>query len=291
MEFGGHRSPNLSGISSASSSTHKQEPFSAAEFRFTGGQAGADIPFVHRAFAGGDSYFVVNHLNRPETIEAHFRMTGKAPELWHAETGTSEPVSYRIVDGETIVPLTLGAEDSVHVMFRKPAAALQATVPVATPIERARLDGPWSVAFQPGRGAPASATLATLAPLDINADPAIRYFSGIATYIKEFVAPKGWKPGQKLVLDLGEAREIAEITVNGKPAGSAWHAPYTLDIGALVKPGPNHIEVRVADLWVNRLIGDAQPGAKPITWTAMPTYRANAPLRRSGLIGPVRLMQ
>ena len=263
----------------------------AADFRFTGGQDGADIPFVHRAFAGGDSYFVVNHLNRPETIEAHFRMTGKAPELWHAETGTSEPVSYRIVDGETIVPLTLGAEDSVHVMFRKPAAALQATVPVATPIERARLDGPWSVAFQPGRGAPASATLATLAPLDINADPAIRYFSGIATYIKEFVAPKGWKPGQKLVLDLGEAREIAEITVNGKPAGSAWHAPYTLDIGALVKPGPNHIEVRVADLWVNRLIGDAQPGAKPITWTAMPTYRANAPLRRSGLIGPVRLMQ
>jgi hypothetical protein len=48
--------------------------------------------------------------------------------------------------------------------------------------------------------------------------------------------------------------------------------------------------VRVANLWVNRMIGDRQPGAQKITWTALPTYAANAPLRRSGLIGPVRLL-
>ena len=56
-----------------------------------------------------------------------------------------------------------------------------------------------------------------------------------------------------------------------------------------MKNGANTIEVKVANLWVNRLVGDAQPGAKPITWTAMPTYRADAPLRPSGLIGPVKL--
>ncbi|MBU6268162.1 MAG: glycoside hydrolase [Sphingomonadales bacterium] len=262
----------------------------APDFRFTGGADGAEIPFLHRALADGDSYFLVNRKDRAEAIEAHFRVTGKAPELWHAETGTSEPVSYRIAGGETIVPLNLAAEQSLHVVFRKPATAAQATVATPALAERAALDDGWSVAFQPGRGAPATATLARLAPLDTHADPAIKYFSGIATYSRDFAAPKGWKPGQKLVLDLGEAKEIAEVTVNGKPAGSVWHSPYTLDIGALMKPGRNHIAVRVANLWVNRLVGDAQPGAKPITWSAMPTYRADAPLRRSGLIGPVRLL-
>ncbi|MDE2410230.1 MAG: glycoside hydrolase [Sphingomonadales bacterium] len=263
----------------------------APDFRFSGGQDGADIPFLHRAFAGGESWFLVNRRNRPETIEAHFRVTGKAPELWHAETGTSEPASYRVEGGETIVPLALGAEDAVHVVFRTPTDAAQRTVTAPARVEKARLDDKWSVAFQPGRGAPASATLATLAPLDQNADPAIRYFSGIATYARDFAAPKGWKPGQALVLDLGEAREVAEVRINGQQAGYAWHAPYTIDIGHFVKPGRNHVEVRVANLWVNRLVGDAQPGAAKVTWTAMPTYRADAPLRRSGLIGPVRLMQ
>ena len=57
-----------------------------------------------------------------------------------------------------------------------------------------------------------------------------------------------------------------------------------------VEYSPSRIEVRVANLWVNRLIGDRQPGATKLTWTAMPTYLPTAPLRPSGLIGPVKLM-
>ncbi|MEO5597310.1 MAG: glycosyl hydrolase, partial [Novosphingobium sp.] len=84
----------------------------APDFRFTGGQADTQIPFIHRRFADGDSYFLANRMDRTEMIDAHFRVTGKAPELWHAESGTSEPVSYRIENGETVVPLTLGSDDS-----------------------------------------------------------------------------------------------------------------------------------------------------------------------------------
>ena len=80
------------------------------------------------------------------------------------------------------------------------------------------------------------------------------------------------------------------MLVNGKSAGYAWHAPYRVDIGSAVRPGRNTLEVRVANLWVNRLIGDAQPGAQKITWTAVPTYKADAPLRPSGLLGPVRII-
>ena len=80
------------------------------------------------------------------------------------------------------------------------------------------------------------------------------------------------------------------MTVNGRPAGSAWHAPFRVDIAEFTRPGRNRLSVKVANMWVNRLIGDAQKGAQKITWTAMPSYRADAPLRPSGLIGPVQLL-
>ena len=260
-----------------------------SDFAFTG-SPGAEVPFVHRKLADGDAYFLVNRRNRAENIETRFRVTGNVPELWHADTGTSEPVSYRTEGAQTVIALSLDAVESVFVLFRKPAVADSLMLKKLAPSELGEVSGPWAVAFQPGRGAPASATFATLAPLDSNAESGIKYFSGIASYTSKFTAPKGWKAGQPLWIDLGEVRELAEVWVNGKPAGTAWHAPYRVDVSAVAKPGANQLEIRVANLWVNRLIGDAQPGAQKITWTALPTYRADAPLRRSGLIGPVRVL-
>jgi len=260
------------------------------DFSFAGGQTDTEIPFLHRKLPDGDSWFLVNRKNRNETVEAHFRVAGKAPEFWHAETGTSEAVSYRIENGETIVPLTLRADESVHVVFRKAATADTVTIRQGEPVALATLTGPWDIAFQAGRGAPATARVEALAPLDESKVDGIRYFSGIATYTRDFTTPRGWKAGQPLWLDLGEAREVAEVSVNGKPAGSVWHAPYRLDIAAQARTGRNRVEIRVANLWVNRLIGDQQPGAQKVTWTALPAYRADAPLRRSGLIGPVTLL-
>lgn len=259
------------------------------DFRFTGGSGDSEILFSHRKLPDGDSYFLSNRADRSETVEARFRVTSKVPELWHAETGLSEPVSYRIEEDATVVPLTLGPDASVHVVFRKSATLDALVIAKPEPVQLARLDGPWAVAFEADRGAPPSASLAKLAPLNESAIPGIRYFSGIATYSQEFRLPKGWHPGQPLWLDLGEVHEIAEVSINGRLAGSAWHAPYRVNIGAVSRPGRNRLQVRVANLWVNRMIGDAQPGATKISWTATATYTANAPLRRSGLIGPVTL--
>ena len=264
-----------------------------SDFAFKGTD-GAQVLFLHRKLADGDSSFLSNRKDRAETIEAHFRVTGKQPELWHAETGKAEPVSYRIVGGETVMPLTLGADESVDVVFRKPASADALTVAQAAPVKLGELSGPWSVAFESGRNAPASATLPTLAGLELQADPGIKYFSGLATYRKTFALPKGARRGRPLWIDLGSVHELAEVRVNGTLVGTAWHAPFRLDIGGAVKPGANSLEVRVGTLWINRLIGNAQeqttPGAKKVTWTALPTYRADAPLRPSGLIGPVTLL-
>ena len=95
----------------------------------------------------------------------------------------------------------------------------------------------------------------------------------------------------RILLDLGSVHDVAEILVNGKRAGVAWRPPYRIDISDLVRPGQNDLIVRVANLWVNRLIGDAQPGATRIATTTGPTYAADAPLRPSGLVGPVRVLR
>ncbi len=188
------------------------------------------------------------------------------------------------------MPLTLAVDESVHVVFRKAAVSDRLELKTAITSAPVKLEGAWSVSFQQGRGAPATATLTTLAPLNENADAGIKYFSGIATYAKDFAAPKGWKAGKALWLDLGEVSEMAEVFVNGKSAGAVWHAPYRLDIGAVAKTGKNQIEIRVANTWINRLIGDAGLAEdKRVTWAAGPTYGANAKLRPSGLIGPVTL--
>ncbi|WP_395391085.1 glycosyl hydrolase [Novosphingobium sp. BL-8A] len=261
----------------------------APDFAFTGGTAGAKIPFLHRRDDAGEIYYLTNPQASAQSIDAHFRVTGKVPELWHPETGSHEPVSYRIENGETVVPLNLVTDDAVFVVFRKPASAQSLTVTEQKQQALASLDDGWTVRFQADRGAPASIQMAKLAPLNENATPGVKYFSGEATYSRSFTLPKGAKAGQPLWLDLGQVGDLAEVRVNGQPVGAVWHAPYRLDIGKAVKSGTNTIEVKVANLWVNRLIGDAQPGAQKITWTAMPTYKPTAPLRASGLIGPVVL--
>ena len=258
----------------------------APDFAVATAKAGSAIPFLHRQLDDGDLYFLVNRHARAETVEARFRVTGRVPELWHADTARSTPVSYRVEHGQTIVPLDLAAEEAVFVVFRKPSAALSATVLPLPPLMLRAITGPWSVTFQPGRGAPTATTLAKLAPLETQADSAIRYFSGVTTYTATFRAPS--TPEHEM-LDLGRVGDVAEVRVNGRVMGTVWHAPYALDIASAVRPGRNTLEVRVANLWVNRLVGDAQPGAAKHSWTALPTYRADAPLRSSGLIGPVTL--
>jgi hypothetical protein len=252
------------------------------------GQSGKEMLFQHRTADGAEIYFLDNRSKQPMRIDARFRVTGKVAEVWRADTGTSEAVASRPEGDATIVPLTIGAEESLFVIFRQAASANVARTAPAVVQTIATADGPWQVSFQPGRGAPAGTTLPHLAPLERQADPGIKYFSGIATYTGTVTLPR--RHDGTLMLDLGAVGDVAEVRVNGAPVGTVWHAPYRLDIGAVAKAGANRIEVRVANLWVNRLIGDAQPGATKVTFVAAPTYQPDAPLRPSGLIGPVTIV-
>jgi hypothetical protein len=265
----------------------------APDFEHSKPQADTALLFVHRALADGELYWVNNRQKRAESVEATFRVTGRAPELWHPDTGVVEPASYRVANGRTIVPLRLDPDDAVFVVFRKSASAPSRAVPVPIMRTLASIDGPWTVAFQAGRGAPASATFAALAPWNEHADPGIKYFSGTAIYRKTIDAPPAWSArGVEVWLELGDVKHLARVTVNGTVLPTVWKPPFRVNVTTTLRAGANRVEIAVTNLWVNRVIGDQQPDAKEkFTYTPMPFYRATSPLLPSGLLGPVQVVR
>jgi hypothetical protein len=263
----------------------------APDFDFSRPESDTRLAFVHRRLADGDLYFVDNRNDRAEQVDATFRVTGKAPELWRAETGKTEPLSYKIADGRTTVPLNLEPWGSVFVVFRQSTTATSRTLPRITETELVTLDGPWTVSFQPDRGAPPSITLDKLASWSDNSNAGVKYFSGAGTYIKSVTAPAQWFSKDAHVwIDLGSVMNLAEVTVNGKPLGMVWHAPYRVDATGALKPGVNEFSIKVTNAWVNRLIGDQQPDATvKYTFTTGKPYKASSQLLPSGLLGPVRI--
>ena len=262
------------------------------DFDYANDGGATDLEFVHRRLTDGDIYFIDNRGGQGVSLEATFRVGGKQAELWYAETGTSKPASFRIADGRTTVPLTLEPWGTVFVVFEKRTAAASRVIPPVRETDVATVSGTWKVSFEPGRGAPASINMDALSDWSRNADPGVKYFSGIATYTTTLQALPGWfSKGAHLSLDLGDVKNLAVLTVNGKEVGEAWHAPYRLDVTSELKPGANEIEVKVVNAWVNRLIGDEQPGASRITFADVRPYKADSPLLPSGLLGPVRVVR
>ena len=190
------------------------------------------------------------------------------------------------------MPLCLEPHEAVFVVFRKAAEAPSRMLPPLSTTPLATITGAWDVAFQAGRGAPAQIKLDALSSWSDHSEAGVKYFSGTGMYLKTIEAPGDWfKAGAKLWLDLGDVKNIAEVSVNGQWIGTLWKAPFRADVTSALKAGPNALEIKVTNLWVNRLIGDQQPDAKKYTYTAQRFYRADSPLLPSGLLGPVRIIR
>jgi alpha-L-rhamnosidase len=265
----------------------------APDFETTKPESDSRLEFVHRKLGDGDLYFVDNRGDHDAQIDATFRVAGKAAELWYAESGKFEPASYRISNGRTTVPLKLEPWGTVFVVFRSDAQGTEHLLPAMSQTQVATVNGPWKVDFEPGRGAPQSVTFDQLSSWSDNADAGVKYFSGTGTYSNTVNAPAEWfSPNGRLWLDLGDVKNLADVTVNGRDLGIVWHAPYRVDVTGALKPGSNEISIKVTNAWVNRLIGDQQPDqTTKYTFADVKPYRANSPLLPSGLLGPVAIVR
>lgn len=151
------------------------------------------------------------------------------------------------------------------------------------------LNSSWTVKFQPNRGAPPSIQINRLTDLSTHSNPAVRHFSGIATYTAQFNLPAElFTSASALQLDLGEVAVMARVRLNGQSLRTLWKAPYAVDITGAARAGENKIEIEVANLWPNRLIGDAGlPEDQRIAKTTWNPFKSTDALPKSGLIGPV----
>ncbi|HEY6293795.1 MAG TPA: glycosyl hydrolase [Terriglobia bacterium] len=264
-----------------------------ADFEYNRPEFDSELVWIHRHDGDREIYFVANQKERPEEVNTSFRIAGKEAELWHPDTGLIEPAEYTIANGRTSVPLRLDPYGSVFVVFRHPASSPSRTLPhpVSTPLTA--VQGPWQASFPPNWGAPPRVTFDDLVSWTDYPDLGVKYFSGTATYAKDITVPQEWfKPGARLILDLGTVKEIAEVSVNGRPVGGIlWKPPFTADVTSALRPGNNHLEVKITNLWPNRIIGDRQPTAtKKYAWLDYKPFRADTPLLESGLLGPVKLL-
>ncbi|MGZ5556066.1 MAG: glycosylhydrolase-like jelly roll fold domain-containing protein, partial [Candidatus Aminicenantales bacterium] len=289
----------------------------------------SDVPlrWIHRRAGATEIYFVANPEPRAVNATAVFRVSGLSPELWDPLEGTNRGLAeYSVSDGRTSVPLRFEPHQSFFIVFRNaappassadPAPASAANFPV--PVEIASLEGPWDIAFDPKWGGPEKITFEALDDWSRRPEAGVKYYAGTATYAKTFDLPKAVADAAKsgrVWLDLGTVKNIAGVRLNGRDLGVVWCDPWRVEITEVVKPAGNRLEIRVANLWPNRLIGDEQeppdaeyakggnlarwpdwllkgeprPSAGRLAFSTWKHYDKDSPLLPSGLLGPVRFL-
>jgi hypothetical protein len=261
------------------------------------------VEWIHRHTDDDtDLYFVSNQRDRAEQVAARFRVAGREAETWDPVTGEIAPASYTIDGAHTTVPLDLGPHESIFVVFRQPTNQMARSMPELVRETVATVEGPWTVAFEDDRGAPDTIQMDSLTSWTASDDPNVTYFSGVGTYTTTIDVPAAWLDGDaRIELDLGTVREVAAVTVNGDSLGAAWTPPFRIDVTDALQPGQNEMQIAVANLWTNRLVGEALGAVEPITFTTYPGYAEGSPmlgpggldgqLREAGLLGPVTLQR
>jgi len=249
-----------------------------------------DIRHIHRRDGDIDIYFIANRADKPQSADCRFRVAGRQPEWWDPMNGARRDLpEFAEADGITTVPVRLDAGESGFVIFRKPTGGTTASGQNFPELTASMvLTAQWQVAFDPKWGGPGNVVFDTLQDWSKHAEPGIRHYSGKAVYRTTFDCPAAIvKTASSLAL--GDVKNMATVRLNGKDLGTAWCHPWRVDIpaGTLQEKG-NQLEITVANLWINRLIGDsALPKNKRLTWTTLEPFKPDSPLQPSGLLGPV----
>ena len=278
---------------------------------------GDKIRFGHRKTEEKDIYFVANRTGEFQKTECVFRAKGE-PELWEGVTGESRKLQqYATKDEISTIVLEFEPYESFFIVFQRKKASgslIKNGKPDFPEYKEIKtIEGPWELAFDPKWGGPEKIIFDKLQDWTKHEMRGIKYYSGIATYTKEFDATDINRKKSKLYLDLGAVNDIARVKLNGKDLGVVWCAPWRIDISSAIVEGKNRIEIEVANRWINRLLGDRQEmdanvrtvkfenglmGGKEYT-TGKYTFTTKAAMRSfnfteplsSGLLGPVTIKE
>lgn len=246
---------------------------------------GEALSFIQKRVGKIDTFFLRNDSDVMRHVEAEFEAEGK-PELWDPWTGQTAPVSkYRRKGNWIEVELDLQPLSSALIVF-DPDGMASGAAPAARSLKRTEQIGAGGWKFA-GKGLVPSGETAVIRrdlPLliDWSLDSELRGFSGRGVYTTTFTV-SAEDVGQQLILDLGNVKNVAEVVVNGKAAGTLLLRPYRADITEFVRPGENALEIAVTNALFNSMALREPPAFHP-----GPTENPSG-LMSAGLLGPVQL--
>jgi hypothetical protein len=279
------------------------------------------VDFIHRSVGGKEIYFLRNTTQTNINGTCSFRVVGKIPQYWNAETGEIFPINQFSADKNGItIPLSLAVDGACFIVFTDDASMnsnLKKAIPLlltevlytnkglavldSTTLPNTNtltINSPWQVRFQKRTESPVLDTFCQLQSWHLSNKDGIKYFSGTAAYHNSFMLTAAQiKNGYGLFLALNTVKEIAEVYLNGHRLGLHWYKSHQFNITNFVQPGTNYLVIEVVNSINNQLIGDAKLPAGlqqmrsniaklPNAWMA--DFK-DAKLIEAGLLGPVQI--
>jgi len=298
---------------------------------YGGQKLNGPLDYIHYNKGDLSFYFLRNTTDDWLTKKVTFRQQNKVPEKWDPVTGKQHPLSiYNRLEDQITIPLTFKPYDSYFIVFREgnedslweeisfkngeiPAFLLTSegyiirdrgdiqlqrndeTIEIQADVQSYPIEGEWKVVFPENWGAPDSTFLPELISWTDSEEEGIKFFSGIATYKKSFnlpYDPDKFADNCRVYLNLGNLEKVGDAWLNGKPLGISWSEPHEYDITNHIEYGENDLTIDIANVWANRVIGDARTGHH-YTTTNITRVRGtewkDIDLVPSGLLGPVTI--
>ena len=251
-----------------------------------------DVLWTHREMDGMEIYFLTNQSGKDIEVNPSFRVKGLKPKLWDAVTGEIKELSdYSVADGRTSIPLKMEVDRSWFVVFSNASNNFveKATIENTPEYQVTQtINTPWNIDFESKNIAPETITTSELMDWSKSENDLLKYYSGKANYTTTFTYQKS--DAKAAVIDLGEVGVMATVTLNGKDVGTSWMAPYRLNITDVVQEGENKLEIKVVNVWRNRLTGDKTlPVEQRTTSVLVDNVKPEEEMSSSGLLGPVTI--
>lgn len=244
------------------------------------------LSFIQKRIGRINVFFLRNDSDAEQHLDAEFEAEGE-PERWNPFTGQSASIPASRRNGDWVrINLDLQPLASALIVFDPESEAPPAAVPAPRRVESVQAIGAagWKLTATGLLASGKTGVIRRDLPLliDWSLDAELRGFSGRGIYSTSFTAPAASSPS-RIVLDLGAVREVAEITVNGKPLPALLLRPYEVDITNSVQPGENQLEVAVTNTLFNAMVM-----REPRAFHPGPTENLSG-LMSAGLIGPVQI--
>lgn len=259
-----------------------------ADVKFGNGRSTVSLPLL-----SADARFVVLS-NRPQikvTIDTVFVNTTDTTMICTSDSTEVHPVDSLVSAGH----FDTTASSAQRKLSDQGISLRDQQNSVAEPVEATTIQtvtSTWQVHFDQKNGGTADEEFPELVSWTRKENPIVKYFSGTAIY-KTTVTIDSTQlaTSARIFIDLGVVKNIADLSINGTPAGVLWKAPFrTADIKPLLKEGDNLLEIKITNVWRNRMIGDVQPGEKHPVTAIRRFYKSSDKLLPSGLLGPVRII-